>query len=79
MLTTANGRELARELVIACIGKYGANDSHTSFDVVSSQLKQWGCPYFTQSDILFFKVKKKCERDVYKSFSNVCKLGYGTH
>lgn len=58
MLTTANGRELARELVIACIGKYGANDSHTSFDVVSSQLKQWGCPYFTQSDILFFKVKK---------------------
>lgn len=66
MLTTLSGRELARELVIATIGKYGALSSHANFDIVSNQLSHNCSSYFTPEDIQFFKVRKKKEMDAKK-------------
>ncbi|GAA5797410.1 hypothetical protein HPULCUR_002794 [Helicostylum pulchrum] len=43
MLTTLPGRELSRELVIATIGKYGALNSHTNFDIGMEYLKHVLC------------------------------------
>jgi nuclear pore complex protein Nup155 len=59
MLTTLNGRELSRELVIAAILKYGASNTQSSFNIVSAQLEKWCDKFFSAKDILFFKVKKK--------------------
>lgn len=73
MLTTLPGRELSRELVIATIGKYGALNSHTNFDIVSNQLNNNCSSYFTQEDILFFKVRKKKKRWMKMNNSNTRK------
>lgn len=61
MLTTVEGRDASRELVIATIGKYGASGSHTRFDVVSHQLQRHCNSYFGPSDIIFFQVRKKAD------------------
>jgi hypothetical protein len=56
ILTTLEGRELIRELVIGTIVKYGANHTHTGFDIVSKQLEKYCKSFFGSSDISFFKV-----------------------
>lgn len=58
MLTTFPGREASRELVIGAIAKYGATTPHTNFDVISSRLERWCGTFFSEKDILFFKVSK---------------------
>jgi hypothetical protein len=56
MLTTSQGRELSRELVIATIARYGGAYAPANFNIVSSQLERWCTCFFSKKDILFFKV-----------------------
>jgi nuclear pore complex protein Nup155 len=76
MLTTTDGRELSRELVIATIGKYGASNSHTSFDVVSHELQRRCNSYFGPNDILFFEVMTRDPKEVTIILSFIL-IGYG--
>ncbi|KAL9557197.1 hypothetical protein MBANPS3_001500 [Mucor bainieri] len=55
ILTTAEGRELTRELVIAAITKYGSSGSQGGFDFVSKHLERFCGSFFGPNDISFFK------------------------
>ncbi|KAK4510664.1 uncharacterized protein ATC70_005096 [Mucor velutinosus] len=55
ILTTTEGRELTRELVIAAITKYGSSYSQGGFDFVSKHLERFCSSFFGPNDISFFK------------------------
>ncbi|GAN01153.1 nucleoporin-domain-containing protein [Mucor ambiguus] len=55
ILTTAEGRELTRELVIAAITKYGSSYSQGGYDFVSKHLERFCSSFFGPNDISFFK------------------------
>ncbi|OAD08407.1 hypothetical protein MUCCIDRAFT_158618 [Mucor lusitanicus CBS 277.49] len=55
ILTTTEGRELTRELVIAAITKYGSSYSQGGFDFVSKYLERFCNSFFGPNDISFFK------------------------
>ncbi|KAI7897767.1 Nup133 N terminal like-domain-containing protein [Cokeromyces recurvatus] len=55
ILTTLEGRESIRELVIATIVKYGSSGSQIGFDVVSRHLETYCNSFFGPFDIAFFK------------------------
>lgn len=59
ILTTTEGRELTRELVIAAITKYGSSYSQGGFDFVSKHLERFCSSFFGPNDISFFKVRRK--------------------
>ncbi|CAO0792466.1 unnamed protein product [Mucor circinelloides] len=55
ILTTTEGRELTRELVIAAITKYGSSYSQDGFNFVSKHLERFCSSFFGSNDISFFK------------------------
>jgi nuclear pore complex protein Nup155 len=56
ILTTSQGRELTRELVIAAISKYASTYSQGGSDFVSKYLERFCSSFFGANDISFFKV-----------------------
>ncbi|KAI9473423.1 MAG: Nup133 N terminal like-domain-containing protein [Benjaminiella poitrasii] len=74
ILTTLEGRESIRELVIAAIVKYGSSYNHIGFDVVSRHLETYCKSFFGPFDIAFFKGIEFIRR-AYKDDSDYERIG----
>jgi hypothetical protein len=59
ILTSEDGKEFTRDIVIATIARYSASNSHAGFDIVSRQLEKFCHSFYNQSDLHFFKVSQK--------------------
>lgn len=56
IITTVDGKELTRDIVIATIAKYASTTSHAGFDIVTRQLDKFCHSFFNQSDLHYFRV-----------------------